>query len=712
MPLKPVQLWPVFLLLLGEALALGGFAANPGMRPPILATPFSALVAALILFCGLLPALLRPSLETLLAGCLATVMAGILITPIEVEALPAELFHAPLAQVVPAYLVLRLVNGTCLGPLLFHLLGRFPRRSLLSTLVMAGVYAASLGLLLVFLLVNVKAIRLTAFVGIVVVVLGLVVAAVMLLFRSSQDISPKNFRAAQQARLLFISLLLAEMPALLRPLGLFFRVEFIPYNLFLAAQILVPLGIAYAVLRHDLFDIDRALRRGLAYATLSILLLAVYFGLTVALTALLTSTWPELRGLVTLISLFAAALAFEPLRQRVQYGIDRALYPDRLNFQHAIAAAQQALERVVDRQEVVRLLTEDLPPRLGADWASLSLPPAPETPGRTDGTPAWNAQLMVAGKSLGRYWLGSRRVGPSYDRDEQAQLQSLAGQAALALAYADTIEALSELNRELEGRVAERTAQVLDQQRSLAALEERQCLARDLHDSITQALFSINLSARALRGLVRRDLPAAVAGLGELEESAQQALAEMRALLAQLRSTQPPGIGAALQPSQAEEPPQATEDLILSLTHHCEGLRREAGSDGLPPLLDVRLEAPQTLFLPAFLARHAFNVIKEALHNVVKHSGAAQAVCRVECDDQWLKLAVIDQGGGFDPQTIPVTSFGLRGMQERLQVIGGRLEIYSSPASGTSVQARIPISQVTHEPTLLKPAIENPPADR
>jgi len=316
-------------------------------------------------------------------------------------------------------------------------------------------------------------------------------------------------------------------------------------------------------------------------------------------------------------------------------------------------------------------------------WASLSLAPAPDIPGNVDDEPAWNAQLMVGGKSLGRFWLGSRRAGPSFDADEQAGLNSLVGQAALALAYADTIEALSQLNRELESRVEQRTTQVLDGQRALAAFEERQRLARDLHDSVTQSLFSINLSARALRNLVHRNPESVIAGLNELEETAQQALREMRTLLAQLRSASPPaasefaGTGAPPIPPS----PPVWEDLVPTLVAYCEGLRQ----------LDVRLDHPPTLLLPASVAHQVMQIVREALHNVVKHSGVPRALCRALLDDNWLKLTIADDGQGFDPENASSAGFGIRGMQERARSIGGRLEIHSSPSSGATLTLTIPL---------------------
>lgn len=714
------RLWPLFLLLIADAIALLAVLQLPSPGAPVeRPTLFSTLVAGLVLLTGLLPALLRPGRETLLAGCLAVALSSVLIIPFESRDLPAYFFRTAIIQSAPAYLVLRLLNGVSIAPLAFHLAARFPKRQPVGRGLLAAAYMLSLGLLLLLLETSQKWVRISAGLLLMVLAIGLIVAAGYLLLRLSRRPDPSDPRPAQQARLLFTCITLAGVPALLRPLGLVFRVELIPYSLSLAALTLLPAGIAYTVLRTDLFGIDRALRRGLVYAVLSLLGLVAYLALTVSLTAILSGLAPGLRGLAALAALLAAALAFEPARRRVQAGIDRLLYPDRLNFQRAVGAARQELERVVRREQIIRLLAEQLPLRLGAEWASLTLAPEPEVPGQQLSEPAWNGRLVVAGQPLGRYWLGPRRLGPPYDSDELAQLNALVAQAAMALAYADTIEALRQLNRELEGRVSRRTTEVLAGQRALAAYEERQRLARELHDSVTQSLFSINLSARALRNLVHRDPQAAVNGLGELEGAAQLALAEMRALLAQLRTPAPDGIEgeagvdelldtarqaaplaeASFDPSVV---PQPEVDVVELITAQCAQLKGEPGIDGIPPLLEVHLCVPAALMLPERQAHEILQIVREALHNVVKHSGVRQATCSLEVNQDQIFLEVKDAGHGFGP-TPAVDGYGLRGIRERVAALSGRVEINSAGGHGVVLRVVVPFEAPRYNSPLHTP---------
>lgn len=140
------------------------------------------------------------------------------------------------------------------------------------------------------------------------------------------------------------SMILAEIPLWLRPLTLALGLDIFPYNLLLLFQLFVPIGIAYAVLRHDLFGIDRILRRTLVYGAVSLLLLTLYLFLTSSITSLFENSLTS-RPLAPLISLFVAALLFEPMRKLIQAWLDKLLYPDKLKFQSAIQSMQYLLGR-------------------------------------------------------------------------------------------------------------------------------------------------------------------------------------------------------------------------------------------------------------------------------------------------------------------------------------------------------------------------------
>ena len=675
-------LWPLGLLLAAEAFAFG-LAAAAG---PLGVTRFSLTVAAAALLTGLIPALLRPNTTGLLAGCLAVIGASFLIAPFDLTELPRLAGGPTTASLLPPLVILRLLNAAVLGPLALHLTARFPVRSALTDGHLAATYGISAAMLAALLLTPAGP-RLSLAVAGFLWLMALLIGCLAQLFVASRG--PASGREARQARLLLLTLAVAYTPIMLRLLGFLWGRTVVGYEWLLLGQLVWPIGVSYTILRHDLFGIDAVLRRGLAYAVLSLGVLAIYFGLTLLLTAALLAVVPQFRGAATLVALFAAAVAFTPLRQRAQWAIDRLLYPERLAFQAEVRGARAALAEVVGRDAVVALLAEQLPHRLGAAWGALTVGGEahvvrsddcaaslwdfsrplgqPATEVATTNSPAWGAALTVGGRTLGRWELGLRLPGPPFDADEQAQLHALAQQAALALAYAETFDALNTLNRELEARIAERTAQVVDQQRALAVVAERQRLARDLHDSVTQTLFSISLGLRNARGLARRDPDAAAAALVEQEAAARAALAEMRALLAQLRSPAP-----------------AETDLAAALREHCAGLERQGA-------LVVALDLPATCPLPGAQAAELLAIAREALHNVVKHGGVKTAACTLAVAGDQLVLMVMDSGQGFDEAAAGGAGLGLRGIRERAAALGGTVEIASAAGQGATVRVQAPI---------------------
>ncbi len=634
-------------------------------------TPFSMGVAALMLATGLLPAILRPQAEHTLIACFATIFAFFLVIPFEFKDVPVFRLGQPTFAFIQPFVLLRLVNAAILLPMTVHISARFPRPSRMSDRTLLGGYIFSAAFLIFFLLASAAWTRILSIVllfGWFTFVMGLFLRNQLVIAR---DTSPENSRFAQQSRVVMFSILLAEVPLWFRPLTLAFGLDLIPYNLLLSFQIFVPLGLAYAVLRHDLFGIDRFLRRTLAYGSVSLALLTLYLGLTSALAALFVNAS---RPLAPVVSLLIAALLFEPTRRFMQTWLDKLLYPDRLKFLSSVQGMQASLARANRREEIVRLLTEVFPAQIGAEWAALKLFPEPDVP-PAHLVPAWSARLMAGSVSFGGYWLGARRAGPIYDEDESNRLHALAGQAALALAYANAYESLYELNQTLEVRVREQTAQVLSSQQSLAAYEERQRIARDLHDSVTQSIFGLHLMARGLKA----SAPDSFKGqLAEVESLASGILREMRLLLDQLRNA----------------PAEETVDLTEAIQGQCEALARKTGPEG-GPLLVVETELPPGLVLPSSVVGTALWVVREALQNIAKHSGCRSAWLEVKRDAQ-LHVTVRDNGAGFDVNAMPAGHYGLRGMRERVLALGGEFKLESERGRGTilSFSLPIPLSQI------------------
>jgi signal transduction histidine kinase len=315
------------------------------------------------------------------------------------------------------------------------------------------------------------------------------------------------------------------------------------------------------------------------------------------------------------------------------------------------------------------LLNDVFPHQIGAEWGALKLFPEPDVP-PLQMTPAWNTRLVAGSVTVGGYWLGPRLAGPQYDADEVNRLNALAGQAALALAYANAYETLFELNRNLETRVKEQTEQSIADQKSIAAYEERQRIARDLHDSVTQQMFGLHLMARGLKASAPEGFNDKLA---ELETLASGTLKEMRLMLDQLRN------------ASGEEKVNFAE----SVRAECEAFSNRSGPEG-GALLSITLEMPQVVILPQNIASESLWVLREALQNVVKHSGGRNVTVSVNVDS-FLQVRVVDDGAGFDTHAVPAGHYGLRGMRERVLALGGELIIDSEMGRGTTLSYKIPL---------------------
>jgi PAS domain S-box-containing protein len=203
----------------------------------------------------------------------------------------------------------------------------------------------------------------------------------------------------------------------------------------------------------------------------------------------------------------------------------------------------------------------------------------------------------------------------------------------------------------------------------LAASNERASLARELHDSVTQALFSMGLTARSLELLLDTDLDAARAKLVELRDLQRDALAEMRSLIFELR------------PASLEQ-----DGLMQALRNHAAAVRGRTGLD-----VQVACEPEEIERAPIGVEETLYRIAQEALHNVVKHANATSARISLTAAGPGLRLHVEDDGTGFDPDRVPRGHLGLSGMRQRAELAGGELQVSSVLGQGTTIDAFMPL---------------------
>ena len=207
------------------------------------------------------------------------------------------------------------------------------------------------------------------------------------------------------------------------------------------------------------------------------------------------------------------------------------------------------------------------------------------------------------------------------------------------------------------------------------ALEERQHLARELHDSVSQALYGIALGARSARNRLSRDPPRAVEPLDYILGLAEAALADMRSLILEL------------QPEALER-----EGLVGALAKRVDAIKGRYG-------IDVSADLPDEPPIPVDTKQAMYRIAQEALHNVVKHSRAKHASVRLRIDSDAVAMEVVDDGEGFDPSGSYPDHFGLQSMRERAESRGGGFQVESRPGEGTTVRVRVPSRALAALPT-------------
>ncbi|HFC12606.1 MAG TPA: hypothetical protein ENJ56_07150, partial [Anaerolineae bacterium] len=594
------------------------------------------------------PALIQPSRLASMGGIFFVVLAALLLSPSSPTLLtPAAQPAGAIGLSLPLYLTLRLGNGLLIFPLGVQLAREFRRQSA-DNVIASGwlwlAYALALGLFVGLLTLPRGRLRLGVGVFAVVYNLGLIMLAGL----RTKHIMGRSDRAAQQVRLLVIGVWLAQLPMLLRMPIFLLSGATLPFNLVLLAQFVLPITYAYAILYHDLYAIDTTVRRALAAIFVYAAIITLYLLVTLLLTRFFFLQQTALSRLWIMCIILLAAGMFQPIYRGLQGRGEQLLFPERAAFQAALAEAQTALVDAGGRGQI-GMIVEQFALACGAEWGAIAE--------RQNGSAVWEAHLQVAGRDFGRMQLGSRAL--EFSSAENQQLNALASQVTLALAYAETLSQLDSLNQNLEQQVRDRTTQLLEQQHTLAVVEVRQRLARDLHDSVTQTLFSLNLSLRAIRILATKQPERVADELAVQEVAAQHALSEMRALLTQLRA-----------------PLIEDGDLAKALRRHCTLLAQRG--------FTVTVAAPVQLILPAETATELFYVAREALHNAEKHSGNRMAACALACKNGWLHLTIVDQGRGMVLDSAEKGA-GLDNMRERVAQIGGTFELMAAPNQGTLI---------------------------
>jgi signal transduction histidine kinase len=371
--------------------------------------------------------------------------------------------------------------------------------------------------------------------------------------------------------------------------------------------------------------------------------------------------------LVSLLAAGGVALAFQPARDRLQRLANRVVYGRRATPYDALAVLSRRVAETAPSQmllnDMVRATCDALGVRSACLWLNSGEDLRPvaawphdgnhQTPSRPSaaGSPLCTLPVQHEGRLLGAISV-TVPPGRSLSAADRRLLGDVANQAGLVFRNlgltADLMTRLEEL-RESRRRLV--TAQE----------EERRRLERDLHDGAQQHLFGLKVGIHEARALIHADSVAAGVALERLEEDADDALRMVRALA---RGVSPPLLAA-------------------------QGLAAALNARARSTTIDVRVSTDGVGRYPADMEAAVYFCCSEALQNAVRHARASTVRIRLAQEGDELAFAVEDDGGGFDAGSAPKGA-GLQNMRDRVDVVGGTLDIVLLPEGGTVVRGRVP----------------------
>jgi signal transduction histidine kinase len=435
------------------------------------------------------------------------------------------------------------------------------------------------------------------------------------------------------------------------------------------AAMALPIAIGIAVLRYRLYDIDLIINKAVVYGGLAAVITAVYVLIVVIAGALIGSSQ---RFVLSLLATAVIALAFQPLRQRAQHFANRLVYGKRATPYETLSQFSAHLSQTYSDEDILDRMSRILAQGTGAERAEVwvragprlllasSSPPVngdgPQELRMRDGAlPELHrdtiAEVSHQGELLGALALNTKR-GESLNTVEQKLVTDLAGQAGLLLKNVG-------LNRELLARLDDLRA---SRQRLVSAQdEERRRLERDLHDGAQQQLVALKIKLGLADALAQPDT-------------------KVRALITQLKQDADDALDTVRELARGIYPPLLASDGLEA------ALRAQIRRVTVP--VDLQLdEIPRQ---PREVEGAIYFCCLEALQNVAKYAHATRVCLRLRTEDAVLAFRVEDNGKGFDPATVPYGS-GLQNIRDRLEALGGSLEVTSVPGQGTTIQGRVPV---------------------
>jgi signal transduction histidine kinase len=437
--------------------------------------------------------------------------------------------------------------------------------------------------------------------------------------------------------------------------------EFWSNVLFTVVILSLPAMTAVAILKYRLYDIDVVINKTVVYGALAAFITVVYVGIVVGVGALVGS---QGNLLLSIGATAIVALAFQPVRQWARHFANRLVYGKRATPYEVLSELSRGMGGAYSAEALPRLATivgegtgaaeAEVWLRVGGELRREGAWPNEPTGRRVvpmvgdDLLPELAEAFPVRhqGEVLGALAIRMPR-GESLSSATRNLLQDVASQAGLVLRNVRLIEELRASRQRLV------TAQD----------EERRRLERNIHDGAQQQLVALAVKLRLVESMAGKDAAKAGALAGEAKAEAQDALDTLRDLA---RGIYPPLL--------------ADQGLAAAL---------EAQARKVPFLVEVDPNGVGRY--PADAEATAYFCVLEALQNAAKYADASRALVRLAAENGLLTFSISDDGRGFDPRITP-RGAGLQNMTDRVEAVGGSLEIESEPGRGTTVTGRVPVA--------------------
>ena len=408
---------------------------------------------------------------------------------------------------------------------------------------------------------------------------------------------------------------------------------------------------AVAILRHRLYGLDVYVDRALVLSGMTIALGGLYVAV-VLVASRAARPGHRARGRAAATAL--VAIAFLPLRDRLQRSVNRLLHGQRDEPYAAVSMLGRRLGEAMAPNEVLPVMVDTIADALRLPYVAVELAEHPGSPAAAHGTPAAGVALRLplvhSGERVGTLLIGARTLGEALGAADRRLLEEFARRASAA---ASAVALSVEVQRSRERLITARE-------------EERRRLRGDLHDGLGPTLAGAVLTIDAARRVLGSDAEAADALLDRVAASLEDTVADVRRLVYGLR-------------------PPALDQLGLAGALRQQAATLSTGGGALS--CDVLAPDPMPT-LPAAVEVAAFMIAQEALTNVARHADARHASVRLAIGHD-LRLEIDDDGRGLPEH--PRAGVGLTSMRERTSELGGSLALSTPPGGGTLVRVGLPL---------------------